>query len=277
MSRRIKAFTLIELLVVISIIALLLAILMPALGMVKEKARLVVCSSNMHQVIIGVSIYSADNSNTYPPPSTQNARANVLYRRKGAGDVAQYDYLGLYIKDVQVFNCPSTGFKRTDEYTVGSTIYTYQDLYQRGYHELPGTSLPCSYLMFWNYNAYNKSSKRSENSNNKHGKPFIGPSKQSRNTLLISDSFFYTGNLQGVPHHWASNHKFKGGSKGVDWFQYYVMPGKNTDIQSDNTLNEITLNAGYVDGSVRRNKSKDTIRQQAVTGYAESYIPSVWK
>lgn len=57
-----KAFTLIELLVVISIIALLLSILMPSLGKVKEKARLVVCRTNLHQWAIAVQSYSADNS-----------------------------------------------------------------------------------------------------------------------------------------------------------------------------------------------------------------------
>ena len=55
-----KAFTLIELLVVISIIALLLAILMPSLGMAKEKARQVVCKSNLHQWGIMFQMYATD-------------------------------------------------------------------------------------------------------------------------------------------------------------------------------------------------------------------------
>ncbi|MCK4998230.1 MAG: type II secretion system protein, partial [Anaerohalosphaera sp.] len=107
-----KGFTLIELLVVISIIALLLAILMPALGKVKEKAKLVVCSSNQHQLIIGVNIYAADYSNTLPPNSTKQARANLLSRRNDTGDTYQYKYLGGYLPDVDVFNCPSSKFDK---------------------------------------------------------------------------------------------------------------------------------------------------------------------
>ncbi|MCK5000909.1 MAG: type II secretion system protein [Anaerohalosphaera sp.] len=55
-----KGFTLIELLVVISIIALLLAILMPALGAVKERARSVVCRANLHQWGLCYQLYSSD-------------------------------------------------------------------------------------------------------------------------------------------------------------------------------------------------------------------------
>ena len=55
-----KAFTLIELLVVISIIAMLLAILMPALGKVKEKAKSVVCKTNLRQTAFACRMYSDD-------------------------------------------------------------------------------------------------------------------------------------------------------------------------------------------------------------------------
>ena len=61
-----KAFTLIELLVVIAIIALLLAIIMPSLQMVKSIARQVVCAARMKQVGAGVIMY-ADTYNGYLP------------------------------------------------------------------------------------------------------------------------------------------------------------------------------------------------------------------
>ncbi|MCK5000354.1 MAG: type II secretion system protein [Anaerohalosphaera sp.] len=63
--RRKKAFTLIELLVVISIIALLLAILMPALGKVKKKAQSVVCKSNLKQLQLAASLYANDYDSKY--------------------------------------------------------------------------------------------------------------------------------------------------------------------------------------------------------------------
>jgi len=65
--RKQNAFTLVELLVVISVIALLMAILMPALRKAREVARMVACSSNQRQVILGLLTYSHDNDHKLPP------------------------------------------------------------------------------------------------------------------------------------------------------------------------------------------------------------------
>ena len=61
-----SAFTLIELLVVISIIALLLSILMPALSKVKEKGKQVVCASQMRQWVIACNTFAASNDDAIP-------------------------------------------------------------------------------------------------------------------------------------------------------------------------------------------------------------------
>lgn len=62
-----KAFTLIELLVVIAIIALLLSVIVPSLRMAKEKAREVICKSNLHQWGLIFQTYAADNDDKFNP------------------------------------------------------------------------------------------------------------------------------------------------------------------------------------------------------------------
>src|SRR3954466_5030347 len=61
-----RAFTLVELLVVIGIIALLLAILLPALSRARESANRAVCLSNVRQVATAFISYTADNRGSLP-------------------------------------------------------------------------------------------------------------------------------------------------------------------------------------------------------------------
>jgi prepilin-type N-terminal cleavage/methylation domain-containing protein len=64
-----RAFTLVELLVVIGIIAVLVALLMPALAKARQQAKLTVCASNLHQVIIATIQFQNENKGKFPPPS----------------------------------------------------------------------------------------------------------------------------------------------------------------------------------------------------------------
>lgn len=108
MSRR--AFTLIELLVVISIIALMIAILLPALKAAREQARKITCGSNMRQLGLAMVMYTGDNDSYFPEtgPSFGSPYNKPLWR----------DYLTPYVNNggkvhvlvssgVPIFTCPS--------------------------------------------------------------------------------------------------------------------------------------------------------------------------
>src|SRR3954467_7856558 len=82
-----QAFTLLELLVVVAIIALLIALLMPALGKVREHARAVVCMSHLHEIHTAFQGFAASNkgrivcatSGTWLDPDSNTVELGTMY------------------------------------------------------------------------------------------------------------------------------------------------------------------------------------------------------
>jgi prepilin-type N-terminal cleavage/methylation domain-containing protein/prepilin-type processing-associated H-X9-DG protein len=118
--KRQHAFTLIELLVVIAIIALLVAILIPALGRARNQAKKVVCVAHTKGLGVALRMYVDDYVKTHKSPNQglwDNAWEHPAVIRKYAAD-EPYAYWGIayepYARNKKIFRCPST--KRVDDW-----------------------------------------------------------------------------------------------------------------------------------------------------------------
>ena len=118
-------FTLVELLVVIGIIALLVSILMPALGRARDQANRIKCMGHLRSVVTGMVMYASENKGALPwtnwganymtnKPGDVNGTAGWLYDNRNWDQNAKdpsWDFLegGMvfrYLKSREVFKCP---------------------------------------------------------------------------------------------------------------------------------------------------------------------------
>jgi prepilin-type N-terminal cleavage/methylation domain-containing protein/prepilin-type processing-associated H-X9-DG protein len=167
--RRRKGFTLVELLVVIGIIALLIAVLLPALKRAKEQANQVKCMAQVKQIVTSMMLYTTDNKGSffYPPSIGDTYNANDMrpmgYYMESLGvirfDVGSFwPYISASAKNTkvgqkgpdvlrQMMNCPSDngeirvaatgGSGKTNNMVARNFSYSWNVLI-RGDHNITG-------------------------------------------------------------------------------------------------------------------------------------------
>jgi len=104
MRKRIRAFTIIELLVVIGVIALLVALLLPALQKARGQAQAISCASNLRQWGIGAQIWSLDNRGELPSIDERTPWYWEIYTKMQRAPT--YQQYGM-IPTPKVWLCPS--------------------------------------------------------------------------------------------------------------------------------------------------------------------------
>jgi prepilin-type N-terminal cleavage/methylation domain-containing protein len=255
-----SAFTLVELLVVISIIALLLAILLPSLRRARDSAKTIVCASNQKQLVTAALLYATANQGKLPP---------CIGKRKSDGYCMwpQYigcqptvfqpytpikQYLGSYLADGKIFACPLSPAD--------------QKYFGEGYQK--GTGLQAPIAMFWNW----------QQAKSTRYPTFIGASSVEKangkiaKQILTADVLIYgwqdavTGQKSYFSAHrpeGKSLRTFPPPSYSLKPYAWLIFDEFGTAFN----LPQYKINMGYVDGSVKKISTKNMTAVQDDMSY----------
>ena len=237
--------TLIELLVVITVIAILAALLLPALSRARYQSNLALCMNNQRQILQGVTIYAIEASDYLPPPMGYDRLGPVYatpsyisyHMDTGTGDYL-YRYFGSILPDSRVLLCP----------LAPGTPPDFQVLYQMSNLLF----LRGSNNLLWNFTAV-------------VGKPApqrLGDGRE----LYTTDLLYWTGT--GFSELRLNHHDSRGGYlKNTNSYEtFWVLPGPTTMFVPTSSIQ-----AGFSDGHVTR-YGTDALTQFAHGGGSQTWF-----
>ena len=220
MQKQKKFFTLIELLVVIAIIAILAAMLMPALQQARERAQATSCQSNLKQVTTGLLLYTDSNKDYFPIPLESKDNGFDPLRNPG-----QFIYWGArMVRDkfitAGVLRCPTYDPK----------------LAKLGYNEASGQSMGDYDKIY----ALRMGAENNDGAHNKSGRSagFLPKIKKPTSYILIGDSRISL----------TSEHMF-----------HFFGPWSTSNLLARRHMAQSLINLGFADGHVA-GFSKDGVK-----------------
>lgn len=141
-----KGFTLLELLLVVAVIAILAALLLPALGRAKAKAQRPACMNNLRQINVGVRMYADDSSDAFPPPKYNFPPDAFTDYTK-----IMKSYLGMTdasSERARLFACPADTFYYDYNDRVSQSLHLQSRYYDSSY-AFNGGNFPMGELPRW--------------------------------------------------------------------------------------------------------------------------------
>lgn len=259
-----SGFTLVELLVVLSVISILMAILIPALGKVRQQARRLISQGNMREIVTAANCFADDNRGLYPPSvatigigdnwnwqeptylTAYSRRIKSVHRSVSA-------YLHDYISDASTMVCPCAPWK----YKYLQEAWDAGDSWNNPDIGAMPSPMVGTYCLYWNYTGYLSEEKGL----------FQGPRGPARGVregrILVSDYVGY--NHFRSPGSYGSCEQFRdaGVTEGSDVSSsFWSRPGELTCDEL--TSLDIKPNAGYTDGHVESFSLDDTAPMRVI-------------
>jgi type II secretory pathway pseudopilin PulG len=276
-ARHETAFTIVELLVVISIVSVLMAVMLPALGSARRQARSMLGMSNQKQIVSGVTLFALDNEERYPESvATVGFGSNWNWsdptkltgnrRRSPRLHRSMSAYLHSYIPDADTMYCPNAPRK----YRYLQESWDAGDDWDNPETSFPSDPVGGTYCFYWNYIGLVPAERG----------PFLGgrklvfrgpqgPASGGRySKLLVSDYFGY-GHWRS-PGAYGSCEKFDGANITPETWLLSAYWSREADPSLH--MPDIKLQAGYTDGHVESYSASDVMPMK-VSISADGTVP----